>query len=439
VARADRSGHLDGLWAWFGEVLVDGAGRFTCWVGRDDDRFERVARLLSALGAPAPVAEAQTAWAAGSTVQGVGVAVRPGGCELRLYVDHRPPGGLRRRADSWRWTSATEPVATSYEFSYLPLAPGQIGPAELAHPVVAPVVAHLLEDRRLQALSGFWTRRTGTGVVDQVDVAYPWFPVLGRLAEPLRALSDRLGVASAWIDHHAEHPVAHVAVASAAAAAPAATIYFAGDLTGSWPSSPGAAADAARADALVAHGRLERELFDRLPALPPAQGERLDRFYSSTDLAAWRQVLGDDLHYHFGLFDAGTPFEAGMERAVTELYPFIPPRSRVYDLGCGWGGPARMLARDLECDVVGATVSQAQFEHVAALGLAVRYGDVESFPPPGRFDVILALESLSLGCCACCACSEGAWSYETIARTRRRTAPTSPGPCSSSRRRSCER
>ena len=84
-----------------------------------------------------------------------------------------------------------------------------------------------------------------------------------------------------------------------------------------------------------------------------------------------------------------------LDRAVTELYPFVPAGGRVYDIGCGWGGALAMWARDLGCPSLGLTVSRAQFRHVAASGLPVRWGDAERTLPPGRFDCAVLLESFS--------------------------------------------
>jgi Methyltransferase domain len=108
-------------------------------------------------------------------------------------------------------------------------------------------------------------------------------------------------------------------------------------------------------------------------------------------------VLGPELHYHAGLFETPDVDDAAMtralRRAVTELYPFIPAGSRIYDIGCGWGGPLSMLTRDLHCVALGLTISKSQFRHVSSLGLPVRWGDAEITLPPGPFDCVLMLES----------------------------------------------
>ncbi|HEX7120634.1 MAG TPA: class I SAM-dependent methyltransferase, partial [Longimicrobiales bacterium] len=49
----------------------------------------------------------------------------------------------------------------------------------------------------------------------------------------------------------------------------------------------------------------------------------------------------------------------------------------------------------LRCRALGLTNSRSQFRHVAGLGLPVRWGDAEATLPPGHFDCIVLLESLS--------------------------------------------
>jgi hypothetical protein len=147
---------------------------------------------------------------------------------------------------------------------------------------------------------------------------------------------------------------------------------------------------------------MESTIFAKLPAPSPCDltPENLDEFYGG-DIPTWKNVLGAALHYHHGLFQSDelavddAAMEAALERAVVELYPFIPAGSRLYDIGCGWGGPLAIFARDLHCRSLGLTISRAQFRHVASLGLPVRWGDAEQTLPPGRFDCAVLLESLS--------------------------------------------
>jgi hypothetical protein len=101
------------------------------------------------------------------------------------------------------------------------------------------------------------------------------------------------------------------------------------------------------------------------------------------------------MHYHHGLFhdELAPDLTAALDRAVTELYPFIPAGGRLYDVGCGWGGALRMFISDLGCPSLGLTISGAQYRHIATSGLPVRWGDAEQTLPPGFFDCAVLLES----------------------------------------------
>ena len=148
---------------------------------------------------------------------------------------------------------------------------------------------------------------------------------------------------------------------------------------------------------------MERIFFRSLPPATTDPNRRLDDFYSTERVDAWRQVLGPEMHYHAGIFERPLPgaapddalAAAAQRRAVEELYPFLPAGGCVYDVGCGWGGAMRMLVRQLRCRTLGITISRTQFRHCSSRGLQVRYGDAETTLPPGNFDCMLLLESLS--------------------------------------------
>ena len=91
----------------------------------------------------------------------------------------------------------------------------------------------------------------------------------------------------------------------------------------------------------------------------------VDAFYSSPPLDVWRRVLGDRMHYHHGIWEADEDWDAALDNAVLTLARHVEPGSTVLDLGCGWGGPATVLAERLGCHVIGVTVSQAQASYCA--------------------------------------------------------------------------
>lgn len=384
--------------------------RFTCWAvlensGRDDGRDDvrddvsLLARQLERLSAPPAVLEAHRRVASHSIKQGLGFTRCADGFEPRLYLHHREPVLLRDRYESWRWNREGQVTHATYEFHFLPKSPEGEGPLELVHPQLRALVAELLELPRLQQLSGFWLRRCQQRL-DQVDLILPWEPPLSALEAPLRRLARTLECPEPWLEAHAGAPLRHIAFNTDVDEPPQCTLYFSGRNSTTWPDSLPALQRLVRRA-----GEAERVAGERflqaLPILPPPTEVAVGKFYDTQHRALWRQVLGPGMHYHAGSFeqplsptipDDETATRA-FRRAVEELYPFIPPGSRVYDLGCGWGGPMQMLVQELRCPVVGITASATQYQACAALGLQVRWNDVESTLPPGKFDVMLLLES----------------------------------------------
>ena len=119
----------------------------------------------------------------------------------------------------------------------------------------------------------------------------------------------------------------------------------------------------------------------------------LDAFYSKNVISLWKQVIGDDLHYHFGDFsDTEDPAEA-LRQTVRNFYDDIPSGSRVLDAGCGWGAPAGLLVKEHGCNVTGITISSTQAEYCRNLGLNVFHLNLEDFEPEATFETVLFLES----------------------------------------------
>jgi len=377
---------------------VSSSGRFTCWTGSDPAAVGRIALLL---GAPAPVLAAH-AGAELPVRQGIGIDASGPVVQYRLYLHGRDPATLGARYLSWRWhRGGAGASAAVYSFHFLPETGSGLRPVRLVPPSARPALRLLLASDWLRECSGFWLRRTAGGVVDEVDLAFPWHPLAGSLSG-LAALADLLGVGAGWQDL----PVRHVAL-RLTSGDPVVTLYVRGPCSGALPVSEAELRERAVAGARSQGERVSAHVLDRVSALPvpmplPRQraSRRLDRFYGG-DLATWRQVLGPALHYHHGLFDSSQPadtdsepdFAAALDRAVTELYPFIPAARPLYDIGCGWGGPLAMWIRDLRCPSLGLTISRAQFRYVSSLGLPVRWGDAERTLPPGHFDCAVLLES----------------------------------------------
>lgn len=122
--------------------------------------------------------------------------------------------------------------------------------------------------------------------------------------------------------------------------------------------------------------------------------DRLDRFY--------RQIWGE--HVHHGLWTDPT-FSSG--EAVRHLVHRVARDARltegcrVCDVGCGYGAPARLWAREYGAEVTGFTVSKAQktfADRQSTEGPAPTYR-LQDFLTndlsDGSFDAVVAIESLT--------------------------------------------
>lgn len=122
--------------------------------------------------------------------------------------------------------------------------------------------------------------------------------------------------------------------------------------------------------------------------------------------AAWRLLLGEELHY--GVFETGDePLDvatAALTSLMVEAADLVPG-ARVLDVGCGTGAPACQLAREQGVEVVGITTSEVGVElgrhRAESLGLSgrvsfeVRDGTDNGFAD-GSFDRVWVLEASHL-------------------------------------------
>jgi hypothetical protein len=364
---------------------IDRFGRFGFWTDGAPDAAARIDAILLRLAAPA---EVRLALPLGVVRRGVAVSLSTGP-EFRLHLHGRDAYG----ADSYtafRWRPGGTARRCSYSFHYAPEGPAGERPEMLAHPAFRDAASALAGDPRFRHMSGFWLRTDTDGALDQVDFAFPWQPP----AASLPGLAPLLAGAEDLVDL----PVRDIAFTTAGAA-PSMTLHCSAPARSVWPATEEELQEQVRAPRRRGRSHpLMADFEDGTADTPAAQ--RLDAFPSGS-IDHWRAILGPDLHHHHGLFDASDAISddpdamaRAMRRAVTSLYRFIPAGATVYDVGCGWGGPLGMLARDRGCAVLGLTISRNQFRHIAGLGLPVRWGDAERTLPPRRFDCALLLESL---------------------------------------------
>lgn len=120
----------------------------------------------------------------------------------------------------------------------------------------------------------------------------------------------------------------------------------------------------------------------------------LDRFFSTESIREWQAIIGEDLHYHFGYFRGSENLETGVKQTVRNFYPYINPGSIVLDIGCSWGGSAKMLISELNCSVSGISFSSTQAEYCQSLGLNVWQQNLEEEEIKGQYDLVFSIETI---------------------------------------------
>lgn len=115
----------------------------------------------------------------------------------------------------------------------------------------------------------------------------------------------------------------------------------------------------------------------------------------------YRALWGD--HIHHGYFEDRESPERAQLKLIERLAEMagIPAGASVLDVGCGVGGSARWLARELDCTVLGITLSPVQARMAAEAAAREGLGDRARFAvkdahrldfPAGSFDVVWVIE-----------------------------------------------
>jgi len=129
-----------------------------------------------------------------------------------------------------------------------------------------------------------------------------------------------------------------------------------------------------------------------------------DKIQEHYDLGSPLYVQLWGTHIHHGYFEHGNESkEEAQEKLITLLIAHgrVKNGSRVLDVGCGVGGTALRLAKEMDCRVVGISISpvQIQMANEAAVGVKnaphFLVGDANDLQIQGEFDVIWAVEMIS--------------------------------------------
>ena len=135
--------------------------------------------------------------------------------------------------------------------------------------------------------------------------------------------------------------------------------------------------------------------------------ERAEAYYDSSEADAFYQTVWGGQDIHIGLYrDEREPIADASRRTVESMaarLDNVDGKTRILDLGAGYGGSARYLADRFGCHVTCLNLSETQNDLNRALtqgaGLAdlvsVVYGDFENVPEPDNsFDVVWSQDAI---------------------------------------------
>lgn len=125
-----------------------------------------------------------------------------------------------------------------------------------------------------------------------------------------------------------------------------------------------------------------------------------ENYYDSSDADTFYERVwgGEDLH--IGLYEKGMSTREASQRTVATMEAMLKtvnPGSRVVDLGAGFGGSGRYLAKEIGCHVTAVNISEVQNERNRRLSkeagledkIEVLHGSFESIPAEDNsFDVV---------------------------------------------------
>jgi len=109
--------------------------------------------------------------------------------------------------------------------------------------------------------------------------------------------------------------------------------------------------------------------------------------------------LDKDRQYSCAYFLPGDTLEMAQQRKKRHIAAklLLKPGCRVLDIGCGWGGLALSIAREMECEVVGITLAEEQKKvadaraKAAGLDHLVRFELIDYRQVAGTFDRIVSV------------------------------------------------
>lgn len=138
-----------------------------------------------------------------------------------------------------------------------------------------------------------------------------------------------------------------------------------------------------------------------------AVAEVAEKYYDSTDADEFYYNVWGGEDIHVGLYESDAePIKAASRRTVEKIASMIEglsPDKKVLDIGAGYGGAARYLAKTYGCHVAALNLSETQNARDREMnreqGLAdkveVVHGNFETVPKPdGEYDVVWSQDAI---------------------------------------------
>lgn len=132
-----------------------------------------------------------------------------------------------------------------------------------------------------------------------------------------------------------------------------------------------------------------------------------EQYYDSNDADQFYFNIWGGEDIHIGLYESpGDAVRDASQRTVVRMADRllgVTPQTRILDIGAGYGGAARYLARRFGCEVVCLNLSETQnarnraFNEAAGLSelVSVVYGNFEELPfEAGQFDVVWSQDAI---------------------------------------------
>lgn len=121
----------------------------------------------------------------------------------------------------------------------------------------------------------------------------------------------------------------------------------------------------------------------------------MDQYYSEAPVALWKKIIGEELHYHFGIqLNNSSSIDEIARNKICDFYKFIKPKSNILDIGCGWGGTMGLLEKELQCSVSGITTSTQQYNYCKNKYNTILC-NIEAISLTKKYDYVLFIEVLS--------------------------------------------